>query len=279
MSASPEQSSPAATDEACTSFYRPEGFCPEDSIGYLMRQILNAMAQEVQRGLGDEHPTMPQWQPLYKIFLGHANTAADLARACQLDAGGMTRLLDRLEAKGLCRRVRSAADRRIVHVELTEAGRSAAQMIPAVLSRVQDEHLAGFSAQEWQQLQGFLQRILGNATAIAGRMLGINPFDQPDVESAKVAARGLLDARPEPSAPAFAAEGVEVRVSDPALAASGTVAGVLDALWARLPEDGYVSIQAYVDRLRLPQLQGLRELVAADSGRPTTFGWGPRFLH
>jgi glucose-6-phosphate isomerase len=117
------------------------------------------------------------------------------------------------------------------------------------------------------------------ATAIAGRMLGINPFDQPDVESAKTATRGLLDARPAPAAPAFTAGGVEVRVSDPALAASGTVAGVLDALWARLPEDGYVSIQAYVDRLTLPHLEGLRELVAADSGRPTTFGWGPRFLH
>lgn len=117
------------------------------------------------------------------------------------------------------------------------------------------------------------------ATAIAGRMLGIDPFDQPDVESAKVAARGLLDARPAPTPPAFSAEGVEVRVSDPALAASGTVAGVLDALWAHLPENGYVAIQAYVDRLALPQLAGLRELVAADSGRPTTFGWGPRFLH
>jgi glucose-6-phosphate isomerase len=117
------------------------------------------------------------------------------------------------------------------------------------------------------------------ATAIAGRMLGINPFDQPDVESAKVAARGLLDARPEATPPAFAVDGVEVRVSDPALAASGTVAGVLDALWARLPDDGYVAIQAYVNRLALPQLEGLRELVAADSGRPTTFGWGPRFLH
>lgn len=117
------------------------------------------------------------------------------------------------------------------------------------------------------------------ATAIAGRMLGINPFDQPDVESAKVAARGLLDARPEPTAPAFIVDGVEVRVSDPALASSGTIAGVLDALWARLPEDGYVSIQAYVNRLELSQLTGLRELVAADSGRPTTFGWGPRFLH
>ena len=117
------------------------------------------------------------------------------------------------------------------------------------------------------------------ATVIAGRMLGINPFDQPDVESAKIAARGLLDARPVPTPPAFSMHGVEVRVSDPALAESGTIAGVLDALWSRIPDGGYVSLQAYVDRLRLPQLSGLRELVAADSGRPTTFGWGPRFLH
>ncbi|MFJ4038685.1 glucose-6-phosphate isomerase [Microbacterium sp. NPDC090007] len=117
------------------------------------------------------------------------------------------------------------------------------------------------------------------ATAIAGRMLGINPFDQPDVESAKQAARGLLDSRPAATAPALVLDGVEVRVSDPSLAAGGTLASVLDALWARVPADGYVAIQAYVDRGDLSQLSGLRELVAADSGRPTTFGWGPRFLH
>lgn len=117
------------------------------------------------------------------------------------------------------------------------------------------------------------------ATAIAGRLLGIDPFDQPDVESAKIATRGLLEARPEPAPPAFVVDGVEVRVSDPELAASGTIAGVLDALWSRLPADGYVAVQAYVDRLSIPQLSGLRELVAADSGRPATFGWGPRFLH
>jgi len=117
------------------------------------------------------------------------------------------------------------------------------------------------------------------ATAIAGRMLGINPFDQPDVEAAKQAARGLLQAQPDASAPAFTADGVEVRVSDPALAASGTLAGVLSALWERLPSDGYVSVQAYVDRRKLEQLAGLRELFAADARRPVTFGWGPRFLH
>ncbi|MGB4778753.1 glucose-6-phosphate isomerase [Microbacterium sp.] len=117
------------------------------------------------------------------------------------------------------------------------------------------------------------------ATAIAGRMLGINPFDQPDVESAKTAARGLLDVRPTGVAPAFSADGVEVRVSDSALAAPGTLAGVLDALWRVLGPTGYVAVQAYLDRTAVPQLAGLRELIAADSGRPTTFGWGPRFLH
>lgn len=117
------------------------------------------------------------------------------------------------------------------------------------------------------------------ATAIAGRMLGINPFDQPDVESAKEAARGLLDARPPVRPAAFTADGVEVRVSDPALAASGTLAGVLEALWQRLGDGGYVAVQAYLDRTAVPQLAGIRELIAADTGRPTTFGWGPRFLH
>lgn len=117
------------------------------------------------------------------------------------------------------------------------------------------------------------------AVAIAGRLLGIDPFDQPDVESAKAATRGLLERVVAPDPPAFVVDGVEVRVSDPQLASPGTVAGVLDALWSRTGPDGYVAVQAYVDRVHLPELAGLREMIAADSGRPTTFGWGPRFLH
>lgn len=118
------------------------------------------------------------------------------------------------------------------------------------------------------------------ATAIAGRLLWINPFDQPDVEAAKSAARALLDdARTTASAPLFVENGVEVRVSDPSLAADHTLAGVLANLWQSVPADGYVAVQAYVDRTAVPQLAGVRELIAADSGRPTTFGWGPRFLH
>lgn len=117
------------------------------------------------------------------------------------------------------------------------------------------------------------------ATAIAGHLLGIDPFNQPDVESAKIAARGLLDGTPEQTAPAFIEDGIEVRSTDPLLTASGNLEDTLDALWAATPADGYISIQAYVNRNELPQLEGLREMVVADAHRPATFGWGPRFLH
>jgi glucose-6-phosphate isomerase len=116
------------------------------------------------------------------------------------------------------------------------------------------------------------------ATAVAGRLLGINPFDQPDVESAKVAARALLDARPEATAPLFVNHGIEVRAHGD-LGDADTVREAITAVLEQLPADGYVSVQAYIDRVNYPEVFGVRDLVAARAGRPVTFGWGPRFLH
>ena len=146
-------------------FYCAEGYVPETGVGFLMRRVMIAVAQEIERQLEPSDLTNAQWVPLFKLFLGKASTVAELARECHLDAGAMTRLLDRLEAKGLCRRVRSVADRRVVNIELTDAGREAAAGIPAVLCRVQNAHLAGFSVEEFETLKGFLRRILDNAQA------------------------------------------------------------------------------------------------------------------
>ena len=117
------------------------------------------------------------------------------------------------------------------------------------------------------------------ATAVAGRLLGINPFDQPDVESAKVAARALIDDLTPPAPPVFTDGGIGVTAHGVDLAGLGTVEGALDALLALVPADGYVAVQAYLDRLAHPGLEELRAAIAARTGRPTTFGWGPRFLH
>jgi glucose-6-phosphate isomerase len=116
------------------------------------------------------------------------------------------------------------------------------------------------------------------ATAVAGRILGINPFDQPDVESAKIATRGLLDARPEPTKPAFTTGGIEVRTSSLTPEAESLRAAI-SALVAAVPDDGYLAIQAYLDRVAYPETAELRDLLAARAERPVTFGWGPRFLH
>jgi DNA-binding MarR family transcriptional regulator len=148
-------------------FYCADDYQPEESLGYLMRQILNTLGHEVEQQLAHTGLTNAQWIPLFKLFIGRAKTAAELARDCQLDAGAMTRLLDRLEAKGLCRRERSASDRRVITITLTEAGLEAARQIPKVLSRVQNANLDGFSEQEFQTLKSFLRRILKNANSFA----------------------------------------------------------------------------------------------------------------
>ncbi|MFI7673970.1 glucose-6-phosphate isomerase [Actinophytocola sp. NPDC049390] len=117
------------------------------------------------------------------------------------------------------------------------------------------------------------------ATAIVGRLLGINPFDQPDVEAAKKAARSLLDApRSEPATPTFVDGAVEVHAPE-ALAGETTLAGVLRAFIASAPEFGYVAVQAYLDRIADASAVVLRPEFARRSGLQTTFGWGPRFLH
>ncbi|WP_104192737.1 glucose-6-phosphate isomerase [Cryobacterium sp. Y82] len=117
------------------------------------------------------------------------------------------------------------------------------------------------------------------ATVVAGRLLGINPFDQPDVESAKIATRGLLDVRPAPIPAAFIADGIEVRGTPHVIGAASDLASAIDALLEELGPDGYVAVQAYVDRLALPELAEIRNKLATLSKRPVTFGWGPRFLH
>jgi glucose-6-phosphate isomerase len=120
-----------------------------------------------------------------------------------------------------------------------------------------------------------------HAVAVAGRLLGINPFDQPNVESAKNAARGLLDSTPASQPPAFEDSGIEVRASAGLLDGVSSVDEAVERLLGRLGEDGYLAVMAYLDREgRASQiLDGVRDGLARRTGRPVTFGWGPRFLH
>jgi glucose-6-phosphate isomerase len=118
-----------------------------------------------------------------------------------------------------------------------------------------------------------------HAVALVGRLLGINPFDQPDVEAAKVAARAQLEDSAG-SAPRFVDGAVEVHpVGNWLPAGVATLADALRALVAATPEHGYLAVQAYLDRIADASAAVLRSELARRTHLQTTFGWGPRFLH
>jgi DNA-binding MarR family transcriptional regulator len=151
--------------ESGEGFYKVERYCSEDSVGYLMRRVILSLINEVDRRLEVHDLTHAQWTPLFLLYKGRASTLAELARELQIDPGALTRTLDRLEAKGLCRRIRSTEDRRVSHLELTPDGLAAAAKVPEVLSEVQNAYLKGFTHEEWQQLLGMLRRLGANAEA------------------------------------------------------------------------------------------------------------------
>jgi glucose-6-phosphate isomerase len=112
------------------------------------------------------------------------------------------------------------------------------------------------------------------AVVVAGRLIGINPFDQPDVESAKKAARELLTGSGDAPSPDATDGDIDI------FGAGSDVTDAVTTLLDQLDLDhGYVAVQVYLDRIAYADFAAVREVLAERLGRPVTFGWGPRFLH
>jgi transaldolase/glucose-6-phosphate isomerase len=130
------------------------------------------------------------------------------------------------------------------------------------------------------------------ATAIAGAVIGINPFDQPDVEAQKVKTRALTDAYEQTGewtvqGAAAVADGLSL-YADPANLAALTNGGAtpsLDALLGahikRANGGDYLALLAYVDRdhAHVDALQKVRKRLRDHTHAATAVGFGPRFLH
>jgi DNA-binding MarR family transcriptional regulator len=144
-------------------FYRGDDYAIKDSIGYLIKQLRLAQERLVDAEMAEHDLTGVQWGPLLLIHQGIGTTAAEIARWGCVDTGAVTRMLDRLEAKGLVRRAPCPKDRRVVQLELTSEGERLCREIPFGLARVSNNLLRGFSREEFDTLKGFLRRMLANA--------------------------------------------------------------------------------------------------------------------
>jgi len=143
-------------------FYRGDRYAIQESVGYLIRKVLISFDRRIDARMQAYDLTAMQWKPLLMIKHGIADTAATIARESDTDTGAVTRMVDRLEAKGLLERRRSDEDRRVMHLDLTEAGEQITERIPYCLSQVLNEHLSDFSPEEFAQLKSLLRRMLVN---------------------------------------------------------------------------------------------------------------------
>jgi len=110
-----------------------------------------------------------QFAILKNLADGSVETSADLCRMLHYDAGSMTRLVDRLEEKGLIRRERSEDDRRVVSLRVTSAGRTVLPRLRDSAASVLQRMLTGFTAPEINHLRSFLDRMIENGQPGQGK--------------------------------------------------------------------------------------------------------------
>jgi DNA-binding MarR family transcriptional regulator len=142
--------------------YQLEQYRLSESLGYLLKRTGAMLATAIDQELTRFDLTHQQFAILMVLAECDCSTAADLARETCGDTGAITRMLDRLEAKGIVRRVRSLEDRRVLHIELTDTGLQIVEKLPVVPVNVMNRHLQGFSSDELETMKSFLRRLLNN---------------------------------------------------------------------------------------------------------------------
>jgi glucose-6-phosphate isomerase len=116
------------------------------------------------------------------------------------------------------------------------------------------------------------------ATAVACAEIGVNPFDQPNVESAKIAARELLESASVASREEEDFDGLSV-FARPLLPTLESLSEIPDFLGRLAGERGYIALCVFAPRTSQSLWREVGHSIERASGRPVTIGFGPRFLH
>ncbi|MGE8640231.1 MAG: MarR family winged helix-turn-helix transcriptional regulator [Achromobacter sp.] len=134
-------------------------------LGFMVTSVRNSIHEALERELAPFELTTPQYVVLNCLAKGWGRTLSDFCRVLAYDSGAMTRLLDRIVAKGFIRRVENEADRRSYLIELTEQGQAALPQALAAAEVAMQRLLAGFSEEDAETLHKLLSRLLVNAAA------------------------------------------------------------------------------------------------------------------
>ena len=133
------------------------------SIGYLLGRAKNMLSLGVEQEVSGLDMTHAQAICLMMLAKGEATTVTDLARNLYTDAGSVTRLLSRMEKRGLIARTRRDDDRRVVDLSITAEGHAMVEQLPAAFCNVMRRHFDGFTHAEIAVLRDMLVRVIANS--------------------------------------------------------------------------------------------------------------------
>lgn len=140
--------------------YTARNFKSATSIGYLVKMAHMLMHDHATAAFAGHDVTFQQWLVLLRLKEGRELTASDLCRTLRHDTGALTRLLDQLEERGYISRQRSRDDRRVVHLQLTEAGAGkCSELTPIIVDKL-NAALADFSKEEFNELSRLLNKLI-----------------------------------------------------------------------------------------------------------------------
>ena len=154
-------------------YYHVEDYSAYNSIGCLMRRLMNQMIPRIEVLFARDELNFTHWIVLAIIGEGIAATSADISRHLNYDSGAATRLIDQLESRGLVVRHRSKEDRRVANLALTAEGRAMAKALTPRVVEYWNELLGDFTHAEVNTLIDLLSRLL---TRLEHEPLGALPF-------------------------------------------------------------------------------------------------------
>jgi len=166
------------TSSTPTDLFDPEHYEIGKSVGYLLARAKSMLSQGVEQELNSLDMTHAQASCLMMLAKGEANTVTDLARELSTDAGSVTRLLSRMEKRGLIERTRRDNDRRVVDLSLTPEGETMVDKLPVVFCDVMRRHFDGFSQEEIDVLRSFLLRLIANNRGGSASASAVCPLDE-----------------------------------------------------------------------------------------------------
>lgn len=128
--------------------------------GRLIHRAQVVLTESLDRELAQSDISAAQYVILSTLAAGSADTAAQICKEISYSPGAMTRMLDRLENKGMIRRVPYVDNRRSVRLELTEEGKAKFPALRLAATTVIDRYFGALDAPELQQLGSLLEKML-----------------------------------------------------------------------------------------------------------------------